>query len=139
MKKITIILFLFSFVAVASAQTAEQKVTTAMKEFHQALVSKDFDAINKATDKNLSYGHSTGWIQNQADVVNDFKSGRINYQSYKEDSVSVAVSGDAANVRFIADINATNNGVNSNNHIKVLEVYIKKGSNWVLFSRQAVK
>jgi ketosteroid isomerase-like protein len=138
MKNVTIVLFLFCFVA-ANAQTAEQKVTTAMKDFHQALVKKDFDAINKATDKNLTYGHSNGWIQNQADVINDFKSGRISYQSFKEDSVNVAISGDAANVRFIADINATNNGVNGNNHLKVLEVYVKKGSDWILFSRQAVR
>lgn len=138
MKKIMIALFLVSTVA-AGAQTAEQKVTTAMKAFHEALIKKDFDAISKATDKALSYGHSNGWVQSQADLVNDFKNGTISYQSYKEDSVTVAVNGNAANVRFIADINATLRGNNSNNHLKVLEVYVRKGNDWILFARQAVR
>jgi ketosteroid isomerase-like protein len=138
MKKITTILFLFACIA-ASAQTPEQKVTAAMKDFHQALVKKDYDALNKQMDKALTYGHSNGWIQTQSDMVNDFVSGLITYHSIKEDSVKVGISGDAAYVRFIADINSTLRGNNSNNHIKVMEVYVKKGNDWVLFAIQAIR
>jgi hypothetical protein len=138
MKKIMFVTFLFSSVF-AGAQTREQKITTAMKAFHQALVQKDTKAIDQQTDKALSYGHSNGWIETKRDLINDLETGLISYHSFKEDSVKVAQSGDAAHIRFIADINSTLRGNNTNNHIKVMEVWIKKGDKWVLFARQAVR
>ena len=131
---------LLSFVFVtANAQTEEAKLTATMKEFHQGLVQKNTKLINQRTDDALTYGHSTGWIQTKADLVNDFASGTITYYSFKEDSISVGMNGNAAHIRFIADINSTLRGNNSNNHIKVMEVWIKKGNEWVLFARQAIK
>jgi len=44
-----------------------------------------------------------------------------------------------ANVRFVADITATMKGATNTFHLKVLEVWMKKGKRWVLFARQAVK
>ena len=102
-------------------------------------MQKNFKLINQLTDDALSYGHSTGWIQTKADLVKDFESGLITYHSYKEDSITVGMSGNAAHIRFIADINSTLRGNNSNNHIKVMEVWIKKDNGWILFARQAVR
>jgi hypothetical protein len=44
-----------------------------------------------------------------------------------------------ANARFTADLNVTLKGNTSTFHLKVLEVWVKKGSRWILFARQAVK
>jgi Domain of unknown function (DUF4440) len=122
------------------AQTDEEKLTVTVKEFHQALVNKNTVSINKQTDKALSYGHSNGWIQTKADVIKDFERGYISYQSFKEDSITVLMNDNIANVRFVADITATLNGTTINNyHLRVLEVWVKKGKRWVLFARQAVK
>jgi hypothetical protein len=52
MKSILTILLLLSFVF-ANAQTEEQKLTTTIKEFHQALVNKNTTSINQQTDKAL--------------------------------------------------------------------------------------
>jgi Domain of unknown function (DUF4440) len=138
MKQSFFILLLFSFVF-ANAQTEEEKLTTTIKEFHQALVNKNTVSINQQTDKALSYGHSNGWVQTKADIIKDFETGLISYQSYKEDSVNVVINDNLANIRFIADINATLRGNASSNHLKVLEVWVKKGKRWLLFARQAVK
>ena len=138
MKGILSFLLLFPFV-LTNAQTEETKLITAMKEFHQALVEKNTVSINQQTEKALSYGHSNGWIQTKTDLLKDFETGLISYQSYKEDSVLVSLSGKFANVRFIADINATLRGNSISYHLKVLEVWVKKGNRWLLFARQAVK
>jgi hypothetical protein len=138
MKRSLIIILLFSFVF-ANAQTEEEKLITTIKEFHQALVQKNTVSINQQTEKALSYGHSNGWVQNKDDIIKDFETGLISYQSYKEDSVNILMSGNIANVRFIADINATLRGNAISNHLKVLEVWVKKGKRWLLFARQAVK
>jgi hypothetical protein len=138
MKKILSLLLLFGFVF-ANAQTEEEKLTTALKEFHQALVNKNTTSINQQTDKALSYGHSNGWVETKTDVIKDLETGYIVYHSYKEDSLKITINESIANVRFVADISATLNGNNTDVHLKVLEVWVKKGKRWILFARQGVK
>jgi hypothetical protein len=138
LKKLLTISFLF-LVVCGNAQTDEQKLTTTMKEFHQALVNKNTVSINQQTDKALSYGHSNGWIETKTDLIKDLETGFISYQDFKEDSISITMNGNMANVRFVADITATMKGATNTYHLKVLEVWVKKSKRWVLFGRQAVK
>jgi hypothetical protein len=138
MKQLLTILFLFIFIS-SHAQTDEEKLTATLKEFHQALVKKNTVSINQQADKALSYGHSNGWVETKSDVIKDLETGFISYQFYKEDSISIVINGTMANVRFVADITATMKETTSTHHLKVLEVWVKKGKRWVLFARQAVK
>ena len=133
--------FLLLFAGIVSAQSDEEKLKTTVREFHQALVQKNTVSINQQTDKALSYGHSNGWIQTKADIIKDFERGYISYQGFKEDSITVTMNENMANVRFVADITATLNGTTTvnNYHLRVLEVWVKKSKRWVLFARQAVK
>jgi hypothetical protein len=135
----TIVFSLVAVVAVAQS-TDEEKLKATVKEFHQALVQKNTVSINQQTDKALSYGHSNGWIQSKSDIIKDFERGYISYQNFKEDSITVSMNDNMANVRFFADITATLNGATVNNyHLRILEVWVKKSKRWVLFARQAVK
>ena len=137
--KFVITILLLSVSSFCLAQSDEEKLTATIKEFHQALVNKNTVSINQQTDKALSYGHSNGWVENKADIIKDLETGYISYQGFKEDSISVLINGTMANVRFVADITATMKATTSNFHLKVLEVWVKKGKRWVLFARQAVK
>lgn len=141
MKFLLSILFCFIVAGIVAQTTDETKLIATVKEFHQALIKQNTVAINQQTDKALSYGHSNGWVQSKKDLIKDFERGFISYQSFKEDSITVLMNENMANVRFIADISATLNGTtNVNNyHLKVLEVWVKKSKRWVLFARQAVK
>jgi hypothetical protein len=121
------------------AQTDEAKLTTTMKEFHQALVSKNTVSINQQTDKALSYGHSNGWVETKNELIKNLETGYIKYNSIKEDSLQVTVNGNLAHARFVGDYNVTMNGNTNTYHLKVLEVWTKKGKRWVLFARQAVR
>lgn len=133
-------------IAFANAQPAppmpgtdEEKLITTVKEFHQALVKKNTVSINQQADKALSYGHSNGWVETKAEMIKNLETGYISYQDYKEDSITVLMNGAMANVRFVADIKATMKEAPVTYHLKVLEVWVKKGKRWVLFARQAVK
>jgi len=120
-------------------ETDEEKLTATLKEFHQALVNKNTISINQQTDKALSYGHSNGWVETKADMIKNLETGYINYHSYKEDSLQLRINGNMANARFVADINVTMNGKEGTYHLKVLEVWIRKGKRWLLFARQALR
>ncbi len=135
----TILFCAFAIISIAQ-KGDEAKLLVTVKEFHQALVKQNTITINQQTDKAVSYGHSNGWVQSKKDLVKDFETGKISYQSFKEDSITVLMNDNMANVRFIADITAAVNGTTVNNyHLKVLEVWVKKSKRWVLFARQAVK
>lgn len=138
MKNIVLVVLLFASY-VCAAQTDEEKLTVTVKEFHQALVKKNTVSINQQTDKALSYGHSNGWVETKTDMIKNLETGYISYQDYKEDSIAVLINGTMANVRFVADIKATMKQTSANYHLKVLEVWVKKGKRWILFARQAVK
>ena len=100
---------------------------------------KNTVSINQQTDKALSYGHSNGWVETKGDVIKDLETGYISYQQYKEDSITIVINGTMANARFVADITAVLNGNTIISHLRVLEVWVKKGKRWLLFARQAVK
>ncbi len=134
---VTILLFFTSLVA--AAQTAEDKLATTIKEFHQALVKKNTVSINQQTDKAMSYGHSNGWVETKAEMIRNLETGYLSYRSFKEDSLQVTINGNVAHARFIADIEVTLNQKDGQYHLKVLEVWVKKGNRWLLFARQAVK
>ena len=138
MKKLLIIVLLLN-VVFAHAQTEEEKLSVTLKEFHQALVKKNIVSINQQTDKVLSYGHSNGWVETKQEMIKNLETGFMKYRSYKEDSVQVVINGNLANTRFVADIEATRDGISGNYHLNVLEVWVKKGKRWLLFARQAVK
>lgn len=121
------------------AQADTGKLKTTLKEFHQALVNKNTVSINQQTDKALSYGHSNGWVETKTDMIKNLETGYIAYNSYKEDSLNITINGSVANARFVADINATLRGTTTTFHLKVLEVWVKKGKRWLLFARQAVR
>lgn len=134
----TLELFFISLMVVA--QNDEAKLTSTIKEFHQSLVKKNSVSINQQTDKALSYGHSNGWVETKADMIKNLETGYTNYKSIKEDSLQLTINENIANVRFVGDYEVSLNGGNHViYHLKVLEVWVKKGKRWLLFARQAVK
>lgn len=112
---------------------------TTLKEFHQALVNATVVSINQQTDKALTYGHSNGWVETKTDMIRNLESGYLDYNSFSEDSINVTINGNLAHARFVADINVTMNGNTATYHLKVLEVWVRKGKRWILFARQAVR
>ena len=122
---------------VVIAQNDPSEVVNQMKRFHELMVQND-TSIGQYIDESLSYGHSSGWVENKTDFVSDLKS-RIDYHSIKEDSIIARVHGKLANVRFVGVYDSTLDGKRAEIRLKVLEVWVKKKKGWKLFARQAVR
>ena len=138
MKKLLTIFFFF-LIAFANAQSDEEKLINTVKEFHQALVKKNTVSINQQTDKALSYGHSNGWVETKTELMMNLETGYLSYYGFKEDSISIVLNNNTASVRFVADIDVALKNTRVVYHLKVLEVWVKKGKRWVLFVRQGIK
>jgi hypothetical protein len=121
------------------AQGEDAKLLKTVKAFHQDLVQANTVSINQQTDRALSYGHSNGWVETKTELIGNLEKGYMRYIRYEEDSFRVAVNGNLAHVRFLADIEAALDGQKGQFRLRVLEVWVKKGNRWLLFARQAIR
>ena len=135
-----LILFVLLFISLAAAsQGKKENLADAVKTFHRLLVSANTDSIHQYTDRALTYGHSNGWTETKTELIKNLETGYLDYHSYREDSLTVTVDQKLGHARFIADIDVTLNGKPGVFHLKVLEVWKRKGNRWVLFARQGLK
>jgi len=127
-------------------------------DYHQALVRRDYKLIKLRTSNYLSYGHSNGWIESQADQLRNLETGYLIYHSYKEDSMMISYRYDDLSdyafdssqskifpqlqLDFIATIDVSLQGKRNTYRLRVTEVWSPipgGGKGYQLICRKATK
>ena len=135
---LTIILFFISWIVVAQVDSVELK--NAMQKLDKALLEKDSLILAAVLHKEVSYGHSNGWVQTKKDLWSDFVSGKLIYKKIENNSSAIAaISKKWATVRMNTAAEGTVNGKNFNMTLHVLQVWMKTKKGWQLFARQSAK
>ncbi|MCJ2060495.1 nuclear transport factor 2 family protein [Methylobacterium sp. J-048] len=119
------------------AQTAE--VEAAVDALTKALLAADGTALDALTLDGLSYGHSSGVIQDKAAFVGALTSGASRFPSITLSDRSASVIGEDAIVRHVFTGETVAGGKTSPVHIGVLQVWRRDGGRWRLMARQAFK
>jgi hypothetical protein len=127
-----------SLVAVAQVDSVGLKET--MLKLDKALMVKDEAVLKDVLHKNISFGHSNGWIQSKTDILGDFKSGKLTYNKIENTKTSIVSIID----KWATATTATNaEGVVNGNAFKltlhVMQVWMKTKKGWQLFARQSAK
>lgn len=122
---------------------AQQPRTTGVLEAVEALRSAMVDA-NKATLEaltmpQLSYGHSSGQVDNRNSFIEKIVSGKSDFVSIELSEQTVTISGKTALVRQILRAKTNDDGKPGEVQLKVLLVWQKLKKKWKLLARQAVK
>lgn len=142
MKRISILtLFYLTIISLASAQSADEKaVATAVETLRKAMIDADKTTLESLTAEQLSYGHSSGAIEDRTTFVEAIVSGKSNFNSIELTDHTIKFAGNAAIVRhkFKAELVGTGGALNNVN-IGVLQVWQKQKGKWKLIARQAVK
>lgn len=112
---------------------AEQRI----RDFHAAIVLNK-KGLSGFLHDSLSYGHSNGWVQDKIEFLEDMN-GKILYHSFSTDSLQTVQSKKILYARFQARVDATLKGSRATFNLHVLEVWVKRGGNWLLLVRQAIK
>lgn len=123
---------------VAAQAPDEAAVTTAVESLRQAMVAADRAKLEALTAPRLSYGHSSGRLEDQAQFVAGIVEGRSVFRSINLSEQTVSVTGDVAVVRHILTAETMDGGRPGNVRIGVLLVWQKQGGDWKLLARQAV-
>ncbi len=71
--------------------------------------------------------------------MSHLENGTVKYVGYQEDSLQTMINGNLANARFNATVGVEAERATKTMNLAVLEVWVQKGSRWLLFARQAVK
>ena len=136
---ITIVsIFCFSSLLAQSDDKNVAKIEKTVTVLYKAMVDKDKSLLEDLTLDKLTYGHSSGTIENKAEYVNGVLNGAFQFTAITPVDQSISISGKVGVVRHIFEAKGTNNGKPADVRIGCLLIFKKEGG-WKLLARQAFK
>jgi hypothetical protein len=133
----SLVLFLFNS---SFAQIDSIGLKNAMQQLDKALLQKDETVLKSVLHKEVSYGHSNGWIQSKNDILNDFKSGKLTYSNIENNSSAIVkISGKYATVKTNTNAEGVVNGTSFKLTLHIMQFWIKTKKGWQLIARQSAK
>jgi ketosteroid isomerase-like protein len=117
----------------------EKEVSAAVEALRKAMIDPDKATLDKLTMTQLSYGHSSGVVQNQAEFEEALTSGKSDFVSIDITEQSIRVIDKTAMVRYIMTGNTNDGGKPGQVKLSILLVWLKQKGEWRLLARQAVK
>src|SRR5680860_1628107 len=107
---LSILLTFCTVIVFAQSNNDQQQLNTAVKELYSAMVAKDGKTLEKLTAKDLTYGHSSGKIEDKTQYIDAVLNGSIEFSSIVPDEQNIYISGKTAIVRHIFVAEGTNDG-----------------------------
>lgn len=135
------ILFLCCFVLGFSQKYPKQEKAVLMqtKRLDSLMQNNDSNILNLFA-KDVSFGHSNGWIQNFEDFKKDFNSKKVIYTNIIEIEISeVKKDRKIYSVRRKIKVSGIYKNQNFEMILGLLEIWKKEKSVWKLWSRQSVE
>ena len=141
MRYFVIFCFLFSVHSEVLAQSkAELSLLLSVEKLRVAMIEADKSSLENLVSDSLSYGHSSGRVENKIDFIANIVSGKSDFLSIELSEQTVSIIKNTAIVRHVLNAETNDNGKPGNVRLKVLQVWQKqKNKAWKLIARQAVK
>jgi ketosteroid isomerase-like protein len=141
MKRKLILLFsLVTIVTTVFAQSKDEKaVADAVEQLRMAMINGDSAVLEKLTAEKLSYGHSSGHIDDKKEFVGKLASHSSDFVSIDLSEQTISISEKVAIVRHTLSAKTNDGGKPGDVHLKVLLIWQKQKGGWKLLARQAIK
>jgi ketosteroid isomerase-like protein len=121
-----------------STQTGkETAVSAAVEALRKAMVAGDKAALEKLAMDELSYGHSSGRLENKAEFIATLTSGKAGFSAIELGDQTVNVVDRIALVRHV--FNGTRRKEGDKMKLAILTVWLQQPDQWKLLARQAAK
>jgi hypothetical protein len=137
---VAVVLIQFSGLAQDSSKTKDElDVTARVEALRLAMIDGDGAKLKELTSVDLSYGHSSGSIQNQAAFIEKIVKGDSDFVTIDLQNQIIEITGDLAIVHHILVAHTKDRGVDNDIKIGVMLIWRKQEHKWVLIARQAFK
>lgn len=118
---------------------AEKDVLFQAKKLDSLMKNNDHSIVDLFS-KDVTFGHSNGWIQNLDDFKKDFSSKKVVYREISQTDVSeIKKSKNTFSLRRTVKVRGLYKNQDFEMKLAVLEIWIKMKSEWKLWSRQSVE
>src|SRR5580693_570813 len=121
-----------SVAPVVAQEMGDPTLASAVEAFRKALIDPTKAALDKLTMDELSYGHSSGLIQDKAAFEQALLSGASDFVSIDLTDQTMKVVGNTAWVRHKFSAVTNDGGKPGTTHLSVLLVWMKQKGQWKL-------
>ncbi|SDC69442.1 nuclear transport factor 2 family protein [Niabella drilacis] len=116
-----------------------QQVEAAVKKLTRAMLDSDVPVLSALASPKLTYGHSSGKVQDKTEFLASFKTGASDFTKIDIKDQTIYFVNNTAIVRHLLDADTNDNKQPGHTTLKIMTVWTKVGSQWLLVARQAVK
>ena len=116
-----------------------QSVALSVEKLHKGMVEADSKTLHMISTEELTYGHSSGNIEDRAAFLNSLISGKSDFAEINFEDQDITIKGDVAWVRGVMKAKVLDGGNPNNISLKILYIWTKEDGIWKLLGRQAVK
>lgn len=135
----TLLLCLASL-ALLGQKKDEDAIARAVRQLNQAMIDGNQIALEQLTASQLSYGHSSGLLEDKNAYITAIIDGTSGFTSIDLTEQTISISGDVALVRHKFTAGTDNKGQQPGTvKLTVLQVWQKQKGKWLLLARQAAK
>jgi ketosteroid isomerase-like protein len=135
-----LLLLLTHFGKTAFSQTKEEsRVEAKVLELRRAMIEGDRKALEALTSDRLSYGHSSGLVEDKPSFIKKLVTGESDFVNMELSDQTVTVSGQTAIVRHRLDAEIKDGGKPGRVKLQVMLVWQKQAGDWRLLARQAIR
>ncbi|HXL57165.1 MAG TPA: nuclear transport factor 2 family protein, partial [Chitinophagaceae bacterium] len=128
MKKTIVSLLLCCLLICTSSfaqSTDEKAIADRVETLREAMLASDTTVLAKLTAEELSYGHSSGLVEDKAAFINEFVTGKTVFKSINLSEQTIKIAGDVAIVRHRLTGDTNNNNVPGKVDIIILLIWQK--------------
>ena len=141
MKRLIVLIVFTHLVAGLKAQEKQIKsLENAVETLRKAMVDGDRNALSLISSDQLTYGHSSGKIENQKEFVESIANGSSNFETIELSNQKIIIQNKTGIVRhdFVA---TTHDAGKAPGEVKlhIITVWVKEGKNWKIIGRQAIR
>ena len=139
LKKIAFVFGLLAVGAALAQSPQEVSVASAAEKLRVLMIDPDARGLDALVAPELSYGHSSGRVENKAQFMDSLAAGTSDFVTLELTEQSVQVVKDAAIIRHVLNATTNDSGKPGAVSLKVLQVWQNQQGQWKLLARQAVR
>ena len=111
----------------------------AMEAWRQALLKKDGAALARICHEEISYGHSSGLVEDKKTAVNHIVTSKADYAVVDLIDAKIKVQGDLALVNGRVNYKQVTDGKAADVKMHVLHVWVRTPQGWQMIGRQSTR
>lgn len=109
------------------------------RAWREAVLRKDFAAVEHMLAPHLVYAHATGIVDTRKTYLDKLRSGRQLYKTMDQRNVTAQTHGDTAITHSWMHVTGTNQSGAFDDKVMMLHVWIRQNGRWLLAAHQTTK